>query len=414
MDPATLLAGVVWDFETFPEYLDAVTRRGTRPELHRLRRSFRAAALRDRRRGLRACGHRRRDRAHGRAGPGGRSPPARPGSRRASRSRTAASTASRCRAGSPTRPRSTRCSVAAGEAGKGVVLITPGEQCSYADVYEWQPRIGRPFTYPLFASPGGKHLVPLGLHDAGDRARCRGVAAGDAASADHAVHDGRRVQPQHRHGVRRADEGRAARCASPRTATRSGGRPPRPTSRTSPMKPRWDTYEVSESARFPELEGRRVRRPRTRARDRPARRDVRARGRRGPRHPLPRLHRQRRRRRGRPTCSPRAAWSSGSRTPVRTSTSCATRRCPPTCSAPGCATAGCSRSRRPSASSTGEPADMFGFDRRGYLREGAWADVIVFDPDTVGTGPMRARAATSRPMRSASPRRSRPACATCS
>ena len=30
---------------------------------------------------------------------------------------------------------------------------------------------------------------------------------------------------------------------------------------------------------------------------------------------------------------------------------------------------------------TGEPADMFGFVRRGYLREGYWADVCVFDPD---------------------------------
>ena len=38
---------------------------------------------------------------------------------------------------------------------------------------------------------------------------------------------------------------------------------------------------------------------------------------------------------------------------------------------------------------TGEPADMFGFVRRGYLREGYWADVCVFDPQTVGTGPTR-------------------------
>ena len=57
--------------------------------------------------------------------------------------------------------------LAAGEAGKGVVLITPGQQCSYADVYEWAPRIGRPFTYPLFASPGGKHLEPVALHEEG-------------------------------------------------------------------------------------------------------------------------------------------------------------------------------------------------------------------------------------------------------
>jgi N-acyl-D-aspartate/D-glutamate deacylase len=38
---------------------------------------------------------------------------------------------------------------------------------------------------------------------------------------------------------------------------------------------------------------------------------------------------------------------------------------------------------------TGEPADMFGFVRRGYLREGNWADVCVFDPDTIATGPTR-------------------------
>ena len=38
---------------------------------------------------------------------------------------------------------------------------------------------------------------------------------------------------------------------------------------------------------------------------------------------------------------------------------------------------------------TGEPADMFGFARRGYLREGYAADVCVFDPATVGTGPTR-------------------------
>jgi N-acyl-D-amino-acid deacylase len=38
---------------------------------------------------------------------------------------------------------------------------------------------------------------------------------------------------------------------------------------------------------------------------------------------------------------------------------------------------------------TGEPADIFGFVRRGYLREGYCADVCVFDPRTVGPGPMR-------------------------
>jgi N-acyl-D-aspartate/D-glutamate deacylase len=38
---------------------------------------------------------------------------------------------------------------------------------------------------------------------------------------------------------------------------------------------------------------------------------------------------------------------------------------------------------------TGEAADMFGFRNRGYLREGYCADVCVFDPETIGTGPTR-------------------------
>jgi N-acyl-D-amino-acid deacylase len=38
---------------------------------------------------------------------------------------------------------------------------------------------------------------------------------------------------------------------------------------------------------------------------------------------------------------------------------------------------------------TGEPAGMFGFRNRGFLREGYWADVCVFDPKTVGPGPTR-------------------------
>ena len=55
--------------------------------------------------------------------------------------------------------------MAAGSTGKGVVLATAGEQCTYADMYELQPRIGRPFTYPLFALADGRHQPQLDLHE---------------------------------------------------------------------------------------------------------------------------------------------------------------------------------------------------------------------------------------------------------
>lgn len=38
---------------------------------------------------------------------------------------------------------------------------------------------------------------------------------------------------------------------------------------------------------------------------------------------------------------------------------------------------------------TGQQADLFKFEERGYLREGYWADITVFDPATVSPGPVR-------------------------
>ena len=66
-----------------------------------------------------------------------------------------------------------------------------------------------------------------------------------------------------------------------------------------------------------------------------------------------------------------------------------TPRSRPTSSERGCASRGALSLARAIHKLSGQPADIFRFARRGYLRQGYWADVCVFDPETVGPGPTR-------------------------
>ena len=386
MDPATLIEGIAWEFETFPEYLDLVGRRGTSLNFtayigHSALRlyvlgdaAYERTATADEIE--RMCELVREAIGVGAAG-----------------FSTSFSFAHRGVDGKPVPSRyADRAEVdalfrAAGDAGKGVILITPGEQCTYADVYEWQPQIGRPFTYPMFASPGGKHLEPLALHEQGIAAGARvwpqvtprALTMQFTLADPYSLNTGK-VFGDLLQGDRDA---RIAAYADPAWRASASA-----DLETSPMKPRWETFEVSESSQFPELQGRRVDELaaergctpldvmcelaltedlRTRFRAYIANDDVEAVG-----HLL--THES-----------------------VALGLSDAGAHVDQLCDAPlptdllGKWVR--ERELMPLEGAvrklTGEPADLFGFVRRGYLREGSWADVCVFDPQTVAPGPTR-------------------------
>ncbi len=386
MDPATLSAGIAWEFETFPQYLDAVGRRGTVLNFtayvgHSALRlyvlgdaAYERAATTDEI--AQMCALVREAIEAGAAG-----------------FSTSFSYAHRGVDGKPVPSRfAERDEVdalfhAAGSTGKGVVLITPGSQCTYADVYEWQPRVGRPFTYPLFASPGGRHLEPVGLHEQGlargarvwpqvtPRPLTMQFTLADPYSLNTGTVFGEllKVSRAVRLAAYRDPEWRALAAAD---------------LETSPMKPRWDTFEVSESRTFPELQGRRVT---DLARERGC-------------SPLDVM------------CELAVAEDLSTRfrayianddvdavakllthESVVLGLSDAGAHVDQLCDAPlptdllgtWVRQRDVMPLERAVRKLSGEPADLFGLARRGYLREGYAADVCVFDPRTVAPGPTR-------------------------
>ena len=141
--------------------------------------------------------------------------------------------------------------LAAGETGKGVVLITPGEQCSYADVYEWQPRDRAAVHLPAVREPRAASTSRrVALHEEGlahgaqvwpqvtPRPLTMQFTLADAYSLNTGKVFGELMK------VSRAV--RIAAYRDPAWRARAAA-----DLEESPMKPRWETFEVSESRAVP-------------------------------------------------------------------------------------------------------------------------------------------------------------------
>jgi N-acyl-D-aspartate/D-glutamate deacylase len=386
MDAASLSAGIVWDFETFPDYLELVRSRGTALNFtaymgHTALRLYvmgdaayeRAATTEEI---DRMCQLLSEALAIGAAG-----------------FSTSFSFAHRGVDGKPVPSRFAEMDevealfMTAGRSGKGVVLTTPGWQCEYADVYTWQPRVGRPFTGPLFAASNGSHLKTVKLHQEGiaqgadvwpqvtPRPLTMQFTLADAYNLNvgEVFAELMKASRPVRLAAFRDQEWRT--LAFNDLEQGSTG-----------MKPRWETYEVSESERFPELVGRRVSELADERGSSPL--DVMC--------ELSLAEDLTTRFRAYiANDDPDAVGLLLTEDHVVLGLTDAGAHVDQLCDAPlptdllgrWVRERGIMPLEQAIHKLTGEPADMFGFERRGYLREGYFADVCVFDPATVGTGP---------------------------
>jgi N-acyl-D-aspartate/D-glutamate deacylase len=387
MNVATLEAGIPWDFETFPEYLASIERRGT---VLNYNAYIGHTALR-----LYVMGHDSSQRTATdeeveqmttivreaiRAGAVG-----------------FATTFAGTHLGADGRPVASRhanreefealCH-AVGAEGRGVVGVTPGEHLELADLYELQPKVGRPFTYTaLLTFPGIDYRAQVELNDKG---RAAGADVWPQVSprpltfqmtmADpfmlNIAESVRELMPKSREERMRAYSDPAWRDKA-RADLAAGIIPPR-----------WHTYRVAETEMHTDLIGR----------------------------PMTEVAAER----GMDPFDLVLELSVAEKLATRfvciianddvegvsfllqqegvvLGLSDAGAHVGQLCDAPqatdllGNWVRG--RNVMPIEKAvrklTGEPADIFGFTGRGYLREGGCADITVFDPSTVGPGPVR-------------------------
>jgi N-acyl-D-amino-acid deacylase len=258
MNVASLEAGIPWEFSTFPEYLDAVEARGVGLNYAAY---IGHTALR-----LFAMG----DDAYERAATPDEVERMQQILREAMQAGSAgfATSFAMTHRGVDGKPVPSRFADRAefeallevmGEERRGVVAIAPGEQCSIDDMYELQPRTGVPFTYgALLTMPTGSHkrLVDVN-HEGWDngaqvwpQVTPRPLTFAMVMAEPFTLNP----NPEFAALMGKSIEERRAAYADPQWRARAVAA----FETQVAMKPRWETYEIGESSAHPELVGRRL------------------------------------------------------------------------------------------------------------------------------------------------------------
>jgi N-acyl-D-aspartate/D-glutamate deacylase len=389
MNAATLAAGIPWDFETFPEYLESVGRHGTALNYtayigHTALRLFamgdaayqRTATPDEVTRMQAILGEAMDAGAAGLAtsfaiphrGVDGLPVP----SRFADRSEFEA-----------------LLDVMADRA-RGVVSVAPGEQCGIDDLYELQPRVGIPFTYgALLSQPSGSHrrLVEVNRRGWQAGAEVWPQVTPRPLTFSLSMADPFPLNPNPVFAELMRTDGAARRQAYADPVWRK--RAAEAFELQTAMQPRWDTYEVSESSAHPDLIGRRLI-------DLAAERGV------APLDALLDLSLDE------PQLGLRVRAILFNDDPQEVRALLSEEHCTLGLSDAGAHVGQLCDAPEPTdflgnwvrdrqvmplelgvRRLTGVQADLFGFADRGYIRPGSAADLVVFDPETIAPGPVR-------------------------